>query len=292
MRHAAVSRVMRERSVGTGVSCAAVALSAAEEYGHVNASGLVTRHSPLVTGCKPMSGLSGAWVLGLGLVFGLKHALDADHVAAVATMASESKTVCRSSVVGMLWGVGHTLALLVAGVAVIGLHLEIGARLAAAFELGVALMLIGLGTNALRTLVRGGKLHLHVHEHGGRIHVHPHLHGGAPEPGPHTHHGVQLRARPLLIGIVHGLAGSAALMLLVLSTIPSPLLGFTYIVVFGVGSIGGMMAMSALIGLPAHLTADRFNRANVAIQAGAALFSLGCGLNMAYQIGVVGWLQL
>jgi hypothetical protein len=239
-----------------------------------------------------MSGLSGAWVLGLGLVFGLKHALDADHVAAVATMASESKTVCRSSVVGMLWGVGHTLALLVAGVAVIGLHLEIGARLAAAFELGVALMLIGLGTNALRTLVRGGKLHLHVHEHGGRIHVHPHLHGGAPEPGPHTHHGVQLRARPLLIGIVHGLAGSAALMLLVLSTIPSPLLGFTYIVVFGVGSIGGMMAMSALIGLPAHLTADRFNRANVAIQTGAALFSLGCGLNMAYQIGVVGWLQL
>jgi hypothetical protein len=239
-----------------------------------------------------MSWLSGTWVLGLGLVFGLKHALDADHVAAVATIVSTHKSVRSSSVVGMLWGVGHTLALLVAGVAVIVLHLEIGARLAAAFELGVALMLIGLGANALRTLVRGGKLHLHVHEHGGRIHVHPHLHDGAPEPEPHTHHGVRLGARPLLIGIVHGLAGSAALMLLVLSTIPSPLLGVAYITVFGAGSIGGMMAMSAVVGLPARLTAGRFNRANVAIQAVAALFSLGCGLSMAYQIGVVAWLLL
>ena len=235
-----------------------------------------------------MSALSSASVLGLGVILGLKHALDADHLAAVATIVSESKSVRNSSLVGMLWGVGHTLALLAAWVAVILLHLEIGARLAAALEFCVASMLVGLGANALRKLVRGGTLHLHVHQHGGRIHTHPHVHGDAPEPSPHTHHGVRLGTRPLLVGVVHGLAGSAALTLLVLSGIPSTLLGFVYIGVFGIGSIAGMMLMGALVSLPARLGAAHFARADVAVRTIAAVFSLGWGLLMVYEIAMGG----
>jgi len=235
-----------------------------------------------------MSWLSSASVLGLGLVFGLKHALDADHVAAVTALLSGRNSVRRSSMVGMLWGVGHTPPLLAAGIAVILLHVEISGPQAAALELGVAVMLMGLGVNALVRIVRGGTLHLHAHQHGGRIHVHPHLHDSVGESQRHTHHGVRSGIRPLLIGMVHGLAGSAALMLLVLSTIPSALLGFVYIGVFGLGSIGGMMLMSALVSLPMRLSAARFARVHVVLRASAAFFSLAWGLLMAYEIGVRG----
>jgi hypothetical protein len=238
----------------------------------------------------PTTWVSVTTLLGLGLVFGLRHALDADHLAAVSTIVSESKSLVTSSVVGVLWGVGHTISLLGAGVAVILLHVEIGARTALALEFCVALMLIGLGADALRKLARGGRIHLHVHEHNGYVHFHPHVHDGAPEPSPHTHHGFSPSMRPLLVGMVHGLAGSAALMLLVLSTIPSPLLGFAYIATFGLGSIGGMLFMSALVALPARLTAARFNRAHFAVRALAGSFSLGFGLFMAYQIGIAGGL--
>jgi hypothetical protein len=232
--------------------------------------------------------LSAVSIIGLGLLFGLKHALDADHLAAVSTIVSERKSLRSSSLAGAMWGVGHTIALLVAGVAVILLHVEIGARLAMALEFGVALMLIALGANALRKLARGGHVHLHAHEHGGHAHLHPHIHDGSPEPSPRTHHGVPLSALPVVVGMMHGLAGSAALMLMVLSTIPTPALGLAYIAAFGVGSIGGMAFMSALVGLPVHLTAERFTRANVAVRVLAGIFSLGCGLLMAYDIGIVG----
>jgi len=230
--------------------------------------------------------LSSASVLGLGLIFGLKHALEADHLAAISTIVSERKSVLSSSLVGALWGVGHTLSLLLAGVVVMLLHVEIGVRMALMLEFGVALMLIGLGANALRKVAGGARLHLHAHTHGGRAHLHPHLHDGCPEPVPHSHHGFRFRARPVVVGMVHGLAGSAALMLLVLSTISSRLLGFAYIGVFGVGSIGGMLFMSALVSLPVHLTAERFTGVNLVVRTIAAVFSLALGLMMAYQIGV------
>jgi MFS family permease len=240
----------------------------------------------------PTTWLAAASVLGLGLVFGLKHALDADHLAAVSTIVSESRSLLSSLLVGAVWGVGHTLSLLVAGVTVILFHIEISERTALVLEFCVAIMLIGLGADALRKLARGGRVHLHVHEHHGHVHLHPHLHAATPEPSAETHHGLRLSMRPLLIGVIHGLAGSAALMLLVLSTIPSPLLGLAYIAVFGMGSIGGMLFMSALVGLPARLTAQRFNRAHLAVRTLAGAFSLGFGLLMAYQIGVAGGLLL
>lgn len=237
--------------------------------------------------------LSKAAVLGLGFTLGLKHALEADHLAAVTTIVSERRSLLSSSLVGGLWGVGHTLALLFAGAAVILLQVRIGERAALALEFGVGVMLVLLGANAVRKLFRtGARLHLHTHRHGGWLHAHPHLHrsnGGSTHETTTatTHHGFNSNARPVLIGIVHGLAGSAALMLLVLSTITSPLVGLAYVGVFGVGSIGGMMAMSTLVGLPIHLTAGRFLKLNLAVRACAGLFSFGFGLLLMYRIGYV-----
>jgi len=141
--------------------------------------------------------------------------------------------------------------------------------------------------NALRKLAQGGHIHVHVHEHGGHLHAHPHIHEKAKEDELHTHHGLRFGARPLLIGMVHGLAGSAALMLMVLATISSSLVGFLYVVVFGVGSIGGMMVMSTLFALPARFTVKRFTRVNLALRGLAGLFSLSFGLFMVYEIGFV-----
>ena len=234
-----------------------------------------------------MGSLSLVSLLAFGFVLGLKHAVDADHLAAVSTMASERRSLLSSSLIGALWGLGHTISLVIAGIVVIVLHFQISDRLKQSLEFCVGLMLIGLGVNALRKLARGGRVHIHVHEHGGHVHAHPHVHGGAHEEEPHTHHGLAFGARPLLIGIVHGLAGSAALMLLVLTTIASPLVGLFYIVIFGIGSIGGMMIMSTLFALPARFTAGRFTRANLALRCLAGIFSLTFGLFMVYEIGFV-----
>ncbi len=226
-----------------------------------------------------------ASVLTFGLVFGLKHAVEADHLAAVSTIVSQRKSILSSSLVGGLWGIGHTISLLIAGVAVLVLHVKIGERTALALEFCVALMLIALGANALRKILRGGKLHLHSHHHGEHAHLHPHIHEQSVEESERTHHGLRLNARPILIGMVHGLAGSAALMLLVLSTVSSPGVGLLFIAVFGIGSIGGMLMMSALVSLPLHFTANRFNKTHRVVQVVAAIFSLGLGVMMVYEIG-------
>ena len=229
-------------------------------------------------------------VLGLGLVLGVKHALDADHLAAISAIVSERKTILSSCLVGALWGLGHTLALVAAGVAVIFLHLELGPRTALGLEFAVAVMLMGLGANALRKLRGGATVHAHAHQHGARVHAHPHLHEEREVRVPDTHHGFRLR--PVLVGVVHGLAGSAALMLLVLATIPSPTVGMVYLLVFGVGSTGGMLCMSAVMSLPFHLTSRYFSRADFAVRALAGLFSIGIGVLMAYRIGFVDGLFL
>ena len=233
-------------------------------------------------------GLSTISVLGLGLTLGLRHALDADHLAAVSTMISERKSVFSSVLVGGLWGIGHTAALMVAGVAVILFRVEISEQVASVLEFAVALMLIGLGLRALWKLCRGGYVHFHAHEHGDVSHVHPHIHTDQPAPTTAgTHHGLGPSLRPVLVGMVHGLAGTAALMLLVLSTISSGLVAISYILIFGIGSIGGMMLMSSVVGLPLHLTQIRFAKANLVLRILAGVFCLGFGLHMAYEIGFV-----
>ena len=220
-------------------------------------------------------------------MLGLRHALDADHLAAVSTMAAERRSLLGSSMIGALWGVGHTISLMIAGIFVVLLHFEISERAGKALEFCVGLMLIALGASALVRLARGARLHIHAHEHEGHWHTHPHLHDAHAKDAPHTHHGLKLGARPLLVGMMHGMAGSAALTLLVLATIPSPVAGLLYIAIFGIGSIGGMMIMSSLFALPAKLTAQRFTRANFALRGLAGLFSLCFGLLMVYQIAFV-----
>ena len=229
----------------------------------------------------------GVLILGLGL--GLRHALDTDHVAAVSAIVSERKNWFSSLLIGGLWGVGHTASLLLAGMAVILMKFDIG-RYEKPLEFCVALMLIGLGVNVLYKLARGGRIHFHEHSHAGHAHVHPHLHDDKPEPA-HSHHGLKLGVRPLIIGMVHGLAGSAAVMFSVLMTIKgSTALAFAYIIIFGVGSIGGMMVMSMILSLPIHLTAGYFAKTNLAVRALAGCFSLGFGLFMVYEIGFAGGL--
>jgi hypothetical protein len=225
-------------------------------------------------------------MLALGFLLGLKHAIEADHIAAVSTIASEHASIARSTLVGAFWGIGHTCSLLVAGAAIVFLHIEISGRVSLVLEFSVGIMLIVLGASALRKIIKGGRLHMHVHEHGGRLHAHPHIHKSRQHDNTSNHHGLKLHRRPLIVGMIHGLAGSGALMLLVLSTIRRPMVAFLYVLVFGLGSTGGMMLMSALVGLPAILTAQRFARANLILRAAAAAFSVVLGCVITYQLGL------
>src|SRR6267143_6905034 len=139
-------------------------------------------------------------MLGFGLVLGLRHALDPDHLAAVSTIVSESKSLRRSSLVGTFWGMGHTLSLLLAGVLVIALKFHISARLTVWMEFVVALMLILLGIKSLLGSVRGLKVHIHRHKHDGTEHVHVHVHRPGEQHAHRHRHLIRFGARPFLIG--------------------------------------------------------------------------------------------
>src|SRR5687768_4216223 len=206
----------------------------------------------------PTPELSTISVMLTGFVLGLRHAIEADHLAAVSTIVAEKKSLFTASLVGGLWGVGHTVSLFAIGAVVIFLKLQISDDAKTRMEAIVGGMLILLGINALRKLARAQTIHVHAHEHGEREHIHIHTH--VNEPAESSHH--RFSVRSVLVGMVHGLAGSAALMLLVVPVIGSPAVALVYILVFGIGSIAGMMAMSLLIGLPLHFTASRYNFLN------------------------------
>jgi sulfite exporter TauE/SafE len=229
---------------------------------------------------------SSVWILSVGFLLGLRHATDADHLAAVSTIVTERKSLFGSALVGGLWGLGHTISLLLAGIFVLLLNFQINERAERFLEFGVGLMLILLGLNVLRKLLRGGEFHFHEHEHGGHVHAHPHIHGDETNE-PHTHHGFSFSPRALIVGMIHGLAGSAALMLLILQTIESKTIGLLYIIIFGIGSVGGMMLMSFLVGLPFHFTTFRLNRFNLLLRGAAGFFSVGLGLWIVYKKGVL-----
>lgn len=209
-------------------------------------------------------------VLGLGFILGLRHALDADHIAAVGAMVSERpgwRTALRT---GLLWGLGHSLAILVAGAFVIGLHLVIPDAIARGLEAAVALMVLLLGGAALARALRSrSDVHSHYHAHGRLVHRHLHFHDAEEQHDPHRI--LRIGVKPLLVGTLHGLAGSAALTLLVLAQIPSPTIGVAYLAIFGAGSIGGMALLSVGIGLPFTATLARpgWNFA-LRVSAGAA----------------------
>lgn len=224
-------------------------------------------------------------VLGLGLVFGLKHATEVDHVVAVSTIVSRQRNVWRSTFVGALWGAGHTASLLIAGAIVLSLRVAIPERVSNWLEFSVALMIIGLGAAALwRSLLKRRDVHVHEHSHDGVSHVHIHFHESETRDHtarPHSHVVSAVGLKPILIGAVHGLAGSGALTLLVLTQIESAWVGFFYLAVFGLGSILGMMLMSGLIGLPFALTRN-VGQVHRHLQTTAASLSIAFGLWYAY----------
>ena len=237
-------------------------------------------------------------LLGLGFVFGLRHATEVDHIIAVSAVVSEQRKLARSILVGALWGAGHTASLIVAGVVVLALRIAIPERVADWLEFGVALMIIGLGASALVGALRRQRAdaHIHKHRHDGLSHVHIHFHErgtehaapNAPDAPPvvHTHALARVGFKPFIVGALHGLAGSAALTLLVLAQIDSAALGLLYLAVFGLGSIGGMVLMSGLIGLPFALAARRVSGLHYGLQTIAGAVSIAFGLWYAYATGV------
>jgi sulfite exporter TauE/SafE len=211
----------------------------------------------------------GSWaVLAFGLILGFKHATEADHVMAVSTIVSEHRNLVKVAVVGGLWGLGHTLMLVVVGIIVLLLGVGIPANISHYLEFGVGIMIIWLSAIALIRALHG-RPHVHTHPHGEEI---------------HSHSTSRIGLKPLLVGAMHGLAGSAALTLLVLTQVHSVLLGICYLVIFGFGSIFGMMAVSTLIGLPFALSMGHLNKFAVGLQAVAGFVGVCFGCWYSYSV--------
>ncbi len=225
-------------------------------------------------------------MLGLGLILGLKHATEVDHIVAVSTIVSEQRKLLRAAFVGGLWGAGHTASLIVVGVIVLGLRISIPNSVAAWLEFGVALMIISLGVLAIaRTLRTRTSIHIHQHDHNAAFHTHIHFHEQGHEvgaPARHSHEVKRIGIKPVIVGAMHGLAGSAALTLLVLTQINSVVLGLVYLAVFGLGSIVGMLLMSGLMGLPFALSSRRLGRVHYGFQVVAGAVSIAFGIWYAY----------
>lgn len=226
--------------------------------------------------------------LALGFVLGLKHALDADHLAAVAVMVGERRQGLRGSTsVGLAWGLGHAAALTAVCLAVIGLGLRLPEHLALWAEFLVGTVLALLGARMLWRCRKGAILHAHAHEHGGKQHFHPHVHPEGVDPGHASHHQLPAPARemaavgrraPFLVGLLHGMAGSAALTVILLTTIPGTAARLGYLVLFGLGSVLGMIMMSALVGLPFASGRWSGTRPQRALRILAGSVSLGLGV--------------
>lgn len=254
---------------------------------------------------------SGLAIIALGFFLGMRHATDPDHVIAVSTIVSRERSMVKAGLIGALWGLGHTVTIAIVGAAIILFGLVIPPRVGLTMEFSVGLMLILLGvlnlTGAMKWLAERlspthsevtGE-HSHVHAHGSALHVHRHTHaptdthhGGAIPPpawlrGPLAKLGVFHTLRPLFVGLVHGLAGSAAVALLVLSTIREPKWAVAYLLIFGVGTIAGMMVITTALALPFSFAGYRFDWLNRGLITGSGLLSLGFGLFVAYHIGFV-----
>ena len=227
-------------------------------------------------------------ILVVGLLLGMKHATEADHLAAVATLATRQSSLAQTLRQGVAWGIGHTLTLMLFGGAVLWLGQVISPRLEQALETAVGIMLVLLGADVLRRLVRD-RIHFHVHRHGPRTtHVHAHSHRGE---GPHAEsahrhaHPKRWPVRALAVGMMHGLAGSAALVVLTLQSIPSVGLGVGYIALFGLGSIAGMALLSVAIAVPLKLSSGYLTRMHRAMTALVGVFSCALGVAMVVEIG-------
>ena len=219
-------------------------------------------------------------ILGLGFLLGMQHALEADHVAAVSSIAARRSEVADIVKHGLTWGLGHTLTLFVFAGAAIVLGQAMPEHLTQPLETAVGIMLVGLGAHVLWRLWRD-RVHFHRHSHGdGTIHIHAHSHAG--DAAPHTRsqhgHGHGFRWRTLLVGLMHGMAGSAALLVLTVTQAPSVAVGLGYVALFGVGSMIGMGVLSTVIAVPLALSARWLTWANQGLQAAVGLVTIAIGL--------------
>jgi hypothetical protein len=219
-------------------------------------------------------------ILGLGFLLGMQHALEADHIAAVSSIAARRSHVGDIVKHGLTWGLGHTVTLFVFAGAAILLGHAIPEHLARPLETAVGIMLVGLGAHVLWRLWRD-RVHFHAHGHGdGAVHIHAHSHAGetkAHARAPHDHtHG--FRWRTLLVGLMHGMAGSAALLVLAVSQAASPAAGLAYVALFGIGSMIGMGALSTVIALPLVLSARWLTWANSSLQGAVGLVTIAIGV--------------
>jgi hypothetical protein len=208
---------------------------------------------------------------GLGSLLGMRHALEPDHLTAVSTLVTGERSSYRAAMLGAFWGVGHTLSLVVVGAVLVVLRAEMPARMSDLFELFVAVMLVGLGGRAVLMAIRQGPIGPALEHHHGRL-VHNH-----PGATPHVHVGKwTLARRPLLVGALHGLAGSGALTALVLATLSSTTARITYMALFGFGSTIGMAALSGLLGWPiARMGANRTLIRAMSLVVGCVSIALG-----------------
>jgi high-affinity nickel permease len=247
-------------------------------------------------------------ILAVGFFLGMRHATDPDHVIAVTTIVSNQRNIVRSALIGAFWGVGHTVTIFVVGAGIILFNLVIPVRLGLSMELSVAVMLIILGAANVAGFLRSmpassipahdeaGVVHSHSHSHGDYIHSHPHTH--LPEFHPHSpdhtpltwldhafgRSGLYQYLRPFVIGVVHGLAGSAAVALLVLTTIRNVHWAIAYLLIFGVGTIAGMMLITMSLASAFTIAGRGRQKFSRRLAFASGLLSLGFGLFVAYQI--------
>jgi high-affinity nickel permease len=246
-------------------------------------------------------------ILAVGFFLGMRHATDPDHVIAVTTIVSNQRNGLRAALIGTFWGVGHTLTIFVVGTAIILFNLVIPVRVGLSMELSVAVMLIILGLMNVAGFLRsmpGGLIqngdgregHTHPHSHGDYIHNHPHAH--QPEAHPHAPDHTPLAwldrifgrislyqyLRPFVVGVVHGLAGSAAVALLVLTTIRNVHWAVAYLLIFGVGTIAGMMLITMSIASVFTMVGRGRQKFSRRLAFASGLLSLCFGLFVAYQI--------
>jgi hypothetical protein len=246
-------------------------------------------------------------IMLLGFFLGMRHATDPDHVVAVTTIVSRERTMLHATLIGALWGLGHTLTILAVGSAIILYKLTIPPRIGLSMELSVGLMLILLGVLNLTGVLRRAiewitmrRLGAGAHSHFlfGRLMVHTHDEDGEPvlmdsysilgwTPQWWEKLGLFHILRPLLVGIVHGLAGSAAVALLVLTTISRPSWAIGYLLIFGLGTVAGMMLITAAIALPFAYSLQHFVRLNRGLAMASGFVSVAFGLFLCYQTGFV-----
>lgn len=206
-------------------------------------------------------------ILGLGFLLGIRHATDSDHVIAISTITARQKNVKSSAVVGGMWGVGHCIMVTLVGILIIYFHLNIPSRIETLLEFGVGIMLVILGIINIFKIIRLPIIHKHEHSHEKKVHAHLHFH----------------LIKPLLIGSMHGLAGSAAIALLILATISDPVSAAFYLLVFNVGVIVGMMIITTLIGASLVYVKNKINNLNTYFVLGSGIISFVFGLYIMSQ---------